>query len=86
MVQYYYNNAASTVRQKQAKTYYVGRLLDLGYSINQIIPSPTSVTHIYIGSESGLSFQAYEYRQLFIEGSRLINSKNCNHALGVIYS
>jgi len=85
MTQSVYYNASFTVRQKQAKTYYVGRLLDLGYSINQIIPSSTSGTPIYIGSESGLSFHSYEYRQLFIEGSRLINSNNCNHDLGVIY-
>jgi hypothetical protein len=82
----YCYNAASTVRRRQAKTYYVGRLLDLGYSIAQIVPHSSSQTvDKYIGSGEGLTFQTYEHRQLFIEGRKIINSNNCNSDLGVIY-
>ena len=58
----------------KATTYYTNRLLKMGYTMNQIIPSSlyTSYMSIY------MTFPSYELRQLFMEGNLALNGCLCD--------
>jgi len=72
-------NGTSLQTNIKATTYYVNRLLKMGYTMNQIIPLSlyTSYTLVY------MTFPSAYLRQLFIEGNAALNGCLCDQ--GRIY-
>jgi hypothetical protein len=68
-----------TTKSCKAETYYINRLLKMGYTMNQIVPSSlyTSYTSVY------MTFPSYELRQLFMDGNLVLNG--CRSEKGRIY-
>jgi hypothetical protein len=67
-------SASPTTKSCKAETYYINRLLKMGYTMSQIIPLSlyTSYTSVY------MTFPSYELRQLFMEGNLALNGCRCD--------
>ena len=66
-------------KSRRAKTYYINRLLKMGYTMFQIVPSSFYSSYISVY----MTFPSYELRQLFMEGNLALNG--CLSDKGRIY-
>ena len=58
----------------KATTYYINRLLNLGYTMTQIVPYSLYTDY----REITLTFPSYELRQLFMDGNSVLNRCRCD--------
>jgi len=58
----------------KGSTYYINRLLKMGYTMNQIIPSSLYTSYISVD----MTFPSYELRQLFMDGNLALNGCRCD--------